>query len=320
VGRGFSRDIKLVSTWALATEAYRSNQDQPRRDDTFLTDQTIAAPKPGLKRRWLFFILAMTFLFVLMPFLFWQATWFGKPLNDGQLQKSLVDREHPREIQHALSQVADRMLARDASTRDSSRQFYPQVVQIAQNGQDELRLTAAWVMGQDNSVPDFHQELLRLLQDPNPMVRRNAALALVRFGDASGLTEIRSMLQPSAVGGSEAGALEERLKPGESINPGTLLGRIRSGNSTSELRSQIPGTIRQWLVPDKAAVTKGQPILLVDPSVSEIWESLRALYLIGQLEDLPAIDEIARGPGDIPANVRQQAELTATAIRSRQPH
>jgi multidrug efflux pump subunit AcrA (membrane-fusion protein) len=175
-------------------------------------------------------------------------------------------------------------------------------------------------MGQDNSIPDFHQELVRLLQDPNPMVRRNAALALVRFDDASGLAEIRSMLQPSAVGASEAGALEQRLKPGESINPGTLLGRIRSGNSTSELRSQIPGIIRQWLVPDKAAVAKGQPILRVDPSVSEIWESLRALYLVGQLDDLPAIENIARGAGDVPANVRQQAELTATAIRSRQSH
>jgi HEAT repeat protein len=285
-----------------------------------MSDLSVTAPtKPGLKRRWLFVILALTFLFVLMPFLFWQATWFGKPLNDAQLQKSLVDREHPREIQHALSQVADRMLARDAFTRDSARQFYPQVVQIAQNGQDELRLTAAWVMGQDNSVSDFHQELLRLLQDPNPMVRRNAALGLVRFGDASGLAEIRSMLQPSAIGAHEAGALDERLKPGESINPGTLLGHIRSGDS-SELRSQIPGTIRQWLVPDKAAVTKGQPVLLVDPSVSEMWESLRALYLIGQLGDLPAIENVARGAGDVPANVRQQAELTATAIRSRQPH
>jgi biotin carboxyl carrier protein len=286
-----------------------------------LNSQSIAAPKPGLKRRWLFVILALTFLFVLMPFLFWQATWFGKPLNDAQLQKSLVDREHPREIQHALSQVADRMLARDASTRDSARQFYPQVLQIAQNGQDELRLTASWVMGQDNSVSDFHQELLRLLQDANPMVRRNAALGLVRFGDASGLAEIRSMLQPSAIGAREAGALDERLKPGDAINPGTLLARVEhSDRATSELRSQIPGTIRQWLVRDKAAVAKGQPLMLVDPSVSEIWESLRALYLIGQLDDLPAIDNIARGAGDVPANVRQQAEVTATAIRSRQPH
>src|SRR5437016_9265557 len=152
--------------------------------------------------------------------------------------------------------IADRILARDAFTRDSARRFYPQVVAIARTGQDELRLTAAWVMGQDNSVPDFHQELLRLVQDPSPMVRRNAALALVRFGDASGLAEIRSMLQPYAVtvprGGS---ALDERLKPGAVINPGTLLGRINFGDrARDELRSQIPGTIDHWLVADRTAV------------------------------------------------------------------
>jgi len=262
-------------------------------------------------------MLALTFLFVLMPFLFWQATWFGRPLDDAQLEKSLADREHPREIQHALSQVADRILAPNPAVRDSARQFYPRVVQIAQSGQDELRLTAAWVMGQDNSVPDFHQQLLRLLRDPNPMVRRNAALALVRFGDASGLAEIRSMLQPSSVAAPQAGTLEKRLKPEEAINPGTLLGRIDSASAKSELRSQIPGTINHWLVADKSPVATGQPLLIVDPSADELWESLRALYLMGEAQDLPAVDSLARGASDVPPNVRQQAELTATAIRSR---
>jgi HEAT repeat protein len=277
--------------------------------------------KPGLKRRWLFVILALTFLFVLMPFLFWQATWFGKPLNDTQLQKSLADHAHPREIQHGLAQLADRILARDSFTRDSARQFYPQVVQIARGGQDELRLTAAWVMGQDNSVSDFHQELLRLLQDPNPMVRRNAALALVRFGDATGRAEVRSMLQPSSIVAPDRGTLEERLKPGDVINPGTLLGRIdTSGGARHELRSQIPGTIDHWLVTDKTTVTADEPVLVVNPSVDEIWESLRALYLIGETQDLAVVEALARGAADVPGNVRQQAELTANAIRSRPSH
>src|ERR1700691_2134482 len=93
-----------------------------------------AAPptKPGMKRRWLFVILALTFLFVLMPFLFWQATWFGKPLDNAQLAKSLNDRADPREVQHALSQIADRILAPSPDVRDSARPFYPEVVQIAQ--------------------------------------------------------------------------------------------------------------------------------------------------------------------------------------------
>jgi hypothetical protein len=273
--------------------------------------------KPGLKRRWLFVILALTFLFVLMPFLFWQATWFGKPLDNAQLAKSLNDRADPREVQHALSQLADRILAPSPALHDSAREFYPQVVQIAQNGQDELRLTAAWVMGQDNSVPGFHDELLALLQDRNPMVRRNAALALVRFHDAAGIAEIRSMLQPSNVAAPQAGALDQRLKPADAINPGTLMGRIDSGNTKNELRSQIPGTIEHWLVPDKSSVVPGQPVLLVDPSSDEIWEALRALYLIGDAQDLPMLDNIARGAGDVPLRVRQQAEITASAIRSR---
>jgi hypothetical protein len=299
-----------------------SYTEKPARAAHLLPDSPTTAPaKPGLKRRWLFIILALTFLFVLMPFLFWQATWFGKPLDDAQLQKSLADREHPREIQHGLAQLAGRILARDALMRDSARQFYPQVVQIAQTGQDELRLTAAWVMGQDNSVADFHQELLRLLQDPNPMVRRNAALALVRFGDAAGRAEIRSMLKPSAIAAPVAGALDERLKPGDVINAGTLVGRIDAdGRSRTELRSQIPGAIDRWLVADKTAVAASQPVLSVNPSTDEIWESLRALYLIGEAQDLPAVEEFARGAGDVPATVRQQAELTANAIRSRQPH
>lgn len=273
--------------------------------------------KPGLKRRWLFVILALTFLFVLMPFLFWQATWFGKPLDNAQLAKSLNDRADPREVQHALSQLADRILAPSPALHDSAREFYPQVVQIAQNGQDELRLTAAWVMGQDNSVPGFHDELLALLQDRNPMVRRNAALALVRFHDAAGIAEIRSMLQPSNVAAPQAGALDQRLKPADAINPGTLMGRIDSGNTKNELRSQIPGTIDHWLVPDKSSVVPGQPVLLVNPSSDEIWEALRALYLIGDAQDLPMLDNIARGAGDVPLRVRQQAEITASAIRSR---
>ena len=287
-----------------------------------------APAKPGLKRRWLFIILALTFLFVLMPFLFWQATWFGKPLDNAQLAKSLNDRANPREVQHALSQIADRILAPSPAVRDSARPFYPQVVQIAQTGQDELRLTAAWVMGQDSSGPGFREELLRLLQDPNPMVRRNAALALVRFHDASGIAEIRSMLQPSNVVAPQAGALDQRLKPGDAINPGTLVGRIdssntsgnTSGNTKNELRSQIPGTINRWLVPDKSSVAPSQPVLLVDPSNDEIWEALRALYLIGDAQDLPMLDNIARGAGDVPLRVRQQAEITASAIRSRLAH
>jgi len=275
--------------------------------------------KPGIKRRWLLFILTLTFLFILMPFLFWQATWFGRPLDDAQLQTSLADSGQPRDIQHALSQIADRILSPDTGRRDSARRFYPDVIRVAQTGGDELRITAAWLMGQDNSSPEFQRELLVLLGDANPMVRRNAALALVRFHDAAGLGEVRAILQPYAAPAAHTGKLIQRLKPSEAINPGALVGSLQTDGTKLEMRSQVPGTIDRWLVADGAAVNAGQPVLLIDPSPAEIWEALRALYLIGQPQDLPAVEQFASGPDsdNLPPDIRRQAVTTAEAIRSR---
>ncbi len=278
-----------------------------------------APAKAGVPRRWLLLIVVTAFLFVLMPFLFWQATWFGRPLTDAQIDKNLADRERPRNAQHALSQIADRMLSRDPAVRESAKRFYPQLVMLASSSHDELRLTAAWVMGEDNSVPEFHQALGRLLQDSNPMVQRNAALALVRFGDPSGRTVIAGMLGAYAVPSPAAGALAIRLKPGDVVNPGTLVGHIQAGEQKTEIRTQVPGTLDHWLVADGAQVAAGQPIVSLAPSPEVAWEALRALYLIGQAEDLPAIQPFLRPIPGFPDAIRQQAQLTAEAIRSRSP-
>lgn len=174
-------------------------------------------------------------------------------------------------------------------------------------------------MGQDNTVPEFHEHLLQLLRDGSPMVRRNAALGLVRFGDAAGRDEIRALLAPYSMPAPFAGTLTARLKAADAINPGTLLGHIMvtSAKEERELRAEVPGEINRWMVPDGSAVMEGQSILLIDPSPSEVWEALRALYLIGQQQDLPAVEQFLHGGNAVPANVRQQAEVTAAAIRSR---
>jgi len=271
-----------------------------------------------MARRWLFLIVATAFLFVLMPFLFWESTWFGKPLADAQIEKNLADRAHPRKAQHALSQIADRILSRDTAVRDSARKWYPQVVEFSTSSVDELRLTAAWVMGQDNSVPDFHAALLHLLTDVHPMVRRNAALSLVRFGqDASGHDVVLEMLNLFTVRAPQTGTLSERLKPGDTVNPGTLLGRLQQGETKKEIRSQVPGTVEHWIAQDGAVANTGDPLLSLSPSAEEVWEALRALYVIGKPEDLPSVDRYARVAQDMPDSIRRQAIETARAIRER---
>jgi hypothetical protein len=48
-----------------------------------------------------------------------------------------------------------------------------------------------------------------------------------------------------------------------------------------------------------------------------VWEALRALYLVGEPEDLPAIRIYERDLPEIPDRVKQQAILTEQAIRDR---
>ena len=270
-------------------------------------------PQKSFGGRWTYGIVIMAFLFVLMPFLFWNATWFGRPLTDAQIAKALADRSHPRHIQHALTQIESRMESRD----DSVRRWYPEVVKLASDPVDEIRVTDAWVMGQDNSSPDFHRALSSLLADPNPMVQRNAALSLVRFGDDSGHALIVAMLHSFAMPAPFDGTLATRLKPGDVVNPGTLVAHIKSAGQQREVRTSVPGTLDRWLAANGVAVSAGQPLLTLAPSESMVWEALRALYLVGRAEDLPDVDRFTRGGDAFSPEIAQQAQATSRAIRSR---
>jgi biotin carboxyl carrier protein len=281
---------------------------------------TIVPPvtsKPAVARKWLVAILVLAFAFVLMPFLLWYMTTFSRPLADADLASYFSDKEHPRRAQHALSQVADRILSPNPATRDSAKLWYPVVLKLSAQGSDEVRVTAAWVMGQDNQSHEFHAALLNQLFDPNSMVARNAALSLVRFGDAAGHDLVASMLDPYAMAAPRTGTLMRRLKPGDALTPGTMVAQILTTGEKTEIRAQVPGTIERWIAPDGSGVQAGQPILLVSPSSDMVWESLRALYLIGRVDDLPKVENYARGAEGMPPQVQQQAELTVQAISSR---
>jgi biotin carboxyl carrier protein len=277
-------------------------------------DASAVPAKSAIAKKWLIGILVLTFAFVLMPFLLWYMTTFSRPLNDAELGTYFTDSAHPRRAQHALSQVADRIMSPNAAVRESARIWYPEVIKSAAEGSDELRVTAAWVMGQDNQSPEFHTALLKQLTDANPMVRRNAALSLVRFADPSGHDVIAGMLAPYAMAALRSGTLAMRLKPGDIINPGTLVAHVAVSGENVEMRSDVPGTMSQWIVTDGAQVQAGQPILVVDPSPEMVWESLRALYLIGEKADARAVDRYARGVEGMPPQIQQQATLTAKEI------
>jgi HEAT repeat protein len=253
-------------------------------------------------------------LIVLMPFLFWWNTWFGRHLSDQQLTEYLHDEKKPRHIQHALVQLGDRMSHNDAA----AKRWYPDLIRVATHPVEEVRNTDAWVMGQDTSGPAFHETLLRMLSDSSPMVRGNAALSLVRFGDATGRPQIVSLLEPAHITAPSAGRIVDSDRPGTAIHQGGLIAKLAPSNSgqTIELRSPIPGRIRSVLQTG-ANVAAGAEVAVIDPATEQVWEALRALYLVGQPEDLAAIRPYERDLPDISNDLRQQATEAEKAIRDR---
>ena len=263
-------------------------------------------------RNRLFFFLT-AWLIVLMPFLFWWNTWFGRQLSSKQVVEYLNDDKHPRHIQHALVQVGERMARHDASAAI----WHPELIRLASHPVEEVRNTDAWVMGQDPSAAGFHEALLKMLQDTSPTVRGNAALSLVRFGDASGRPQIVALLRPAIITAPSAGRVIDADKPGTSVRQGGLIAKIQAAQNTTEVRSPITGRIRTLSVTTGATVTPGTEIAAVDPAAEQVWEALRALYLIGQVEDLPAVRAYERDLPEISDRLRQQALLTDQAIRDR---
>src|SRR5246127_3971729 len=88
------------------------------------------APKPSRPRmstrnRLLFFFTA--WLVVLMPFMFWWRTWFGRALTAKEMGEYLNDNNHPRHIQHAIVQLGQRMSRHDPSVA----RWYPDLVRLA---------------------------------------------------------------------------------------------------------------------------------------------------------------------------------------------
>jgi hypothetical protein len=278
------------------------------------------------RNRFLFFLTA--WLIVLMPFLFWWNTWFGRHLSDKQITEYLQDTKHPRHIQHALVQLGERMARHDSN----ATQWYPALILLATNNVEEVRNTDAWVMGQDTGVATFHETLLKMLGDPSPVVRGNAALSLVRFGDMSGHDQIVALLRPRRVESPFAGLVTDVDRPGTVIRFGGLIAKIQianaqptpspgvtieNGQQMVEVRSPISGRIRTISAAAGTNVEAGALIATVDPGDEQVWEALRGLYLIGKAEDLLAIEPYERESKDISDRVRQQALLTEKAIRER---
>lgn len=268
----------------------------------------------GLRQRATIPLIIVAILFIIVPFFAWYGTWFGRDLSDEKITEYLSDEKNSRHVQHALAQIAERLEKKDPNTR----RWYPQIVALSNSSLTELRSNVAWVMGKDNQAQEFHTALQRLVGDKEPIVQRNAATALVAFGDNGGLAVLRSMLQPYSLAAPVDGTVKSVLSPGVQVKVGMMLARMKQNDdSLLEVRSPLPGEIQRVMVPAEAVVKRGDTLLFIAPDSATVWEALRALYFVGEGEDLPLVERYEQRVDKMTDEIKQQAALTAKAIRSR---
>jgi hypothetical protein len=258
-------------------------------------------------------ILILAGLFVAATFLAWYFSWFGRELSHDDISKYLVDEKNPRHVQHALLQIQQRMDRGDPEAKS----WYPQLITLSGSSETEFRLTVAWLMGFDNQSPEFHQALLKLLHDPEPIVRRNAALALLRFNDSSGREELLAVLRPYSLKAPVDGVVESSMHEGSTVARRTLLARIQqSDGNVLGLRSPLPGRVGRISKPNGAPVTHEDELMSLYSDEDSVWEALRGLALAGTADDLPLVQSYANS-NEVSGRIKEQAGLTANAISHR---
>ena len=246
-------------------------------------------------------------------FLAWYFSWFGRELSHEDISKYLADEKNPRHVQHALLQIQQRMERGDPETKN----WYPQLITLSGSPETEFRLTVAWLMGFDNQSQEFHQALSKLLRDPEPIVRRNAALALLRFNDSSGREELLSMLRPYSLKAPADGVVASSLQEGAELGRRALLARVQQADGkVVELRSPLPGRVGKISKPNGSQVTRDDELLSLNSDEDSIWEALRGLALAGTAEDLPLVQSYADS-SEVSGRIKEQAGLTVKAINHR---
>ena len=287
---------------------------------SFESAAPIEAPKKRMPARTRLLVFVVAWAILSLPYFFWRSSWFGRPLSNSEINEYLHDDAHPRHIQHALVQIGERMSrARDRGQTPASaaQQWYPEMVRLANYKIEEVRSTDAWLMGQDPSQAEFHRSLLMMLKDPSMMVRGNAALSLVTFGDATGHDEIVAMLKPVTITAPMTGAITAIAKAGDPIHSGTVVVQMEEDSGVSDARAPISGKVASVAVKQGEHVQKDAPVAVITPGSDQAWEALRALYLVGAKDDLPMVRDYQKKGEELGERIRQQAIETEKAILKR---
>jgi hypothetical protein len=274
-----------------------------------------SAPREAARRRSPWPLVVVAALFIIAPFLTWYGTWFGRSLSDEQIEKYLADERSPRHAQHALSQIGEKISRREPGVE----RWYGRVAELARaSASPDVRMTAAWVMGGAHRSEQFREALVQLLADPEPIVRRNAALSLVGYADARARTELLDMLRPYNVVSPSDGTAQTILSVGTPVKREAMLVRLDvGGGKFAEVRSPLPGRVAKVSTQPGNAVRAGDALIALAPDTEQVRDALVALSFVGVEEDLTEVERYRAGVEGFPEEIKEEAARASEAIKRR---
>jgi hypothetical protein len=102
------------------------------------------------------------------------------------------------------------------------------------------------------------------------------------------------------------------------VAAGAPLARIRRADGTAvEIHASEAGRIDAISAADGKNVEPGIELMTLWPSADQVWEALRALFILGQPDDISYVQPYTRPTPAMPDRIQKQAASTIEAIRDR---
>lgn len=243
----------------------------------------------------------------------WFSSSFDRGLTDDQILERLDPGAPPRDVQHALTQLEERLGPR----YEGRERFREPVAALARSEHVEIRRQVAWVMGREPAEV-YRERLARMLVDEDAGVRLNAACSLSNFNDPRARPRLLEGLGSFEVVAPASGSLDMKVKAGEPASLGAALGVVETGDGSVDVRTPMNGFVARLPKGKTGRVIKGEAVLVVAPDPKVVRNVLVALRFVGRLEDLPRLEPFAEGAVDrMGDDVAREAQTAIAAIKTR---
>lgn len=260
---------------------------------------------------WIMMMMGLaTIPLILLPFTFWYLVWHGSAIPAEEVKSALAEPVKPGQAGAVLLRLGEKMSRGD----ESVVRWYPRIAELSRHESAQLRKNVAWTMGKDLRHAEFRSSLHAMLGDPEPRVRRAAAISLALAGDAAARPVLLEAIGLQVVLSPFAGSVNPRIQPADTATADTAVARV----GEQFVEAGTAGTVKRVLVKDGELVSKGQALIEMTAPDDELIDGLRALAHVGTAADADAITACAKlASGENKAVVENQAQRTLRQIAAR---